>query len=98
MSSSAKPKLAELSPSAETFKGKSAPQTPGPEIGLIRTRSGPSLTAPDFKQAISASARPGSRSSDQNPWPQPANDTRTKEPTRYNQTPRVMRRTSANLF
>src|ERR1700744_1344194 len=90
-SSSEKPKLAELSPSAKTFKGMSAPQAPGPEIGLIRTRSGPSLTTPDFRQAISASARHGSRSSEKNPRPHPASETRTKEPTRYQQTPRVMR-------
>src|ERR1700723_3268551 len=97
-SSSAKPKLAEFSPSAETLSGKSAPHAPGPEIGLIRTRSGPSLTLPDFRHAISASARHGSRSSEKNPWPHPASDTRTKEPTRYQQTPRVMRRISTNLF
>src|SRR5580692_4813958 len=91
MSSSAKPKLAELSPSAETLSGKSAPQAPGPEIGSIRTRSGLSLTLPDLRHATSASARHGSRSSEKNPRPHPASDTRTKEPTRYKQTPRVMR-------
>src|SRR3954463_14467626 len=91
--SSAKPKLPLLSPSAATFNGNSAPQMPGPEIGLIRISSGVSLTAPDFKQAISASARHGSRSAEKNPRPQPASDTRTKEPTRYKRTPRVIRRT-----
>src|SRR5881394_4385359 len=97
--SSAKPKLPPLSPSAATLSGYSAPQTPGPEIGLIRTRSAVSLTAPDFRHAISASARHGSRSADwKNPRPQPANDTRTKEPTRYKRTPRVIPATSANLF
>src|SRR5277367_6426483 len=90
-SSSAKPKLPLLSPNAATLSGNSAPQTPGPEIGLIRTRSGPSFTAPDFRHATSASARHGSRSSEKNPRPHPASDTRTKEPTRYQQTPRVMR-------
>src|ERR1700676_1306677 len=96
LSSSAKPKLELLSPRAATLSGYSAPQAPGPEIGLIRTRSGPSLTAPDFRHAISASARHGSRSPEKNPRPQPANDTRTKEPTRYQRTPRVMRRISTN--
>src|SRR3954463_15940713 len=90
--SSAKPNVPLLSPSAATFSGYSAPQTPGPEIGLIRTSSAFSLTAPDFRQASSASARHGSRSADwKKPRPQPANETRTKEPTRYKRTPRVMR-------
>src|SRR6202158_2147073 len=98
-SSSANPNVALLSPSAATLSGYSAPQTPGPEIGSIRTSSAFSLTAPDFRQAISASARHGSRSSDwKNPRPQPANETRTKEPTRYKRTPRVIRARSANLF
>src|SRR5262245_5456575 len=90
--SSAKPKLEELSPKAATLSGKSAPQTPGPEIGEIRTRSGVSFTTPDFRQAISASARQGSRSAWKKPRPQPASETRTKEPTRYKRTPRVMPR------
>src|SRR5579863_6669374 len=97
-SSSAKPNVEEPSPSAETFSGKSAPQAPGPEIGSIRTISGPSLTLPDFRHATSASARHGSRSSEKNPRPQPASETRTTEPTRYQQASRVMRRTSTNLF
>src|SRR5258707_2256752 len=71
---------------------------PGREIGLIRTRSAFSLTAPDFRQPISASARHGSRSAEKNPRPQPANETRTKEPTRYKRTPRVIRAGWANLF
>src|SRR4030081_1679668 len=97
--SSAKPKLLLLSPSAATLSGYSAPQTPGPEIGLIRTSSAFSLTAPDFRQAISASARHGSRSADwKSPRPQPASETRTKEPTRYKRTPRVIRARSTNLF
>src|SRR3982074_2596130 len=96
--SSAKPKLLLLSPSAATLSGYSAPQTPGPEIGLIRTSSAFSLTAPDFRQAISASARHGSRPAEKNPRPQPASETRTKEPTRYKRTPRVIRARSANLF
>ena len=62
--SSAKPKLLMFSPSAATFSGYSAPHTPGPAIGSIRTSSALSLTAPDFRQAISASARHGSRSAD----------------------------------
>ena len=33
-----------------------------------------------------------------NPRPQPAKETRTKEPTRYKRTPRVIRARSANLF
>src|SRR5450631_2946954 len=65
---------------------------PGPEIGSIRTRSGPSFTAPDFRHAISASARQGSRSAEKNPRPHPTSETRTKEPTRYKQTPRVITR------
>src|ERR1700722_5818727 len=98
-SSSANPNEPLLSPSAATLSGNSAPQTPGPEIGSIRTRSALSWTAPDFRHAISASARHGSRSSDQkNPRPQPANETSTKEPTRYKQTPRVIRARSTNLF
>src|SRR3954453_14303679 len=96
--SSAKPKLPLLSPSAATLSGYSAPQTPGPEIGLIRTSSGVSLTAPDFRHAISASARHGSRSAEKNPRPQPARETRTKEPTRYKQTPRPISTGSANIF
>src|SRR6202040_2972257 len=96
--SSAKPTLPLLSPSAATLSGYSAPQTPGPEIGLIRTSSAFSLTTPDFRHAISASARPRSRSSEKNPRPQPASETKTKEPTRYKRTPRVIRATSTNLF
>src|SRR3984893_858282 len=97
--SSAKPKLPLLSPSAATLSGYSAPQTPGPEIGLIRTNSAFSLTAPDFRHAISASARHGSRSADgKNPRPQPASETRTKEPTRYKRTRRVIHARSTNLF
>src|SRR6202163_904251 len=96
--SSAKPKLPLLSPSAATLSGYSAPQMPGPEIGLIRARSAFSLTAPDFRQAISASARHGSRSAEKNPRPQPASETRTKEPARYKRTPRVIRAGSVNLF
>src|SRR6266567_1334008 len=96
--SSAKPTLPLLSPSAATLSGYSAPQTPGPEIGLIRTSSAFSLTAPDFRHAISASARHGSRSADKNPRPQPAHETRTKEPARYKRTPRVIRAGSTNLF
>ena len=45
-SSSAKPKLLLLSPSAATLSGYSAPHTPGPEIGSIRTSSAFSLTRP----------------------------------------------------
>jgi len=37
---------------------------PGPAIGSMRTTSAVSFTAPDFMQAISASARHGSRSAD----------------------------------
>src|SRR6266705_548369 len=96
--SSAKPTLPLLSPSAATLSGYSAPQTPGPEIGLIRTNSALSLTAPDFRHAISASARHGSRSAVKNPRPQPTSETRTKEPTRYKRTPRVIRARSTNLF
>src|SRR6267154_4081392 len=97
-SSSAKPNEPEASPSAATFSGYSAPHTPGPEIGSIRTTSRLSLTAPDFRHATSASARHGSRSAEKNPRPQPANETRTKEPTRYKRTPRVMAARSTNLF
>src|SRR5260370_29980738 len=96
--SSAKPKLPLPSPSAATLSGYSAPQTPGPEIGLIRTNSALSFTAPDFRHATSASARHGSRSAVKNPRPQPASETRTKEPTRYKRTPRVIRAGSTNLF
>src|SRR5436189_2018024 len=96
--SSAKPTLPPLSPSAATLSGYSAPQTPGPEIGLIRTSSAVSLTTPDFRHAISASARHGSRSAEKNPRPQPANETRTKEPTRYKRTPRVIHAGSTNIF
>src|SRR6267143_1462090 len=96
--SSANPKLPLLSPSAATLSGYSAPQTPGPEIGLIRTSSALSLTAPDFRHATSASARHGSRSAVKNPRPQPASETRTKEPTRYKRTPRVIHARSTNLF
>src|SRR6202140_1846963 len=71
---------------------------PGPEIGSMRTMAALSLTVPDFRHAISASARPGSRSAEKNPRPQPANDTRTKEPTRYKRTPRIIRARSTNLF
>ena len=46
------------------IRNLTAPQMPGPEIGLIRTRSAFSLTAPDLRQAISASVRHGSRSAD----------------------------------
>src|SRR3954463_16821366 len=97
-SSSAKPKLPALSPSAATLSGYSAPQTPGPEIGLIRTNSALSFTAPDFRQAISASVRHGSRSAEKNPRPQPTNETRTKEPTRDKRTPRVIHAGSTNIF
>src|SRR6266513_6445729 len=96
--SSAKPNVPLLSPSAATLSGYSAPQTPGPEIGLIRTSSPFSLMAPDFRQAISASARHGSRSAEKNPRPQPANETRTKEPARYKRTPRVIHAGSTNIF
>src|SRR3981189_1504630 len=96
--STAKPTLPLLSPSAATLSGYSAPQTPGPEIGLIRITSALSLTAPDFRHAISASARHGSRSAEKNPRPQPANETRKKEPTRYKRTPCVICAGSANLF
>src|SRR5262249_52703230 len=98
-SSSAKPYIEEASPSAATFSGNSAPHMPGPAIGSMRTTSALSLTAPDFRQAISASARQGSRSADwKNPRPQPANETRTTEPTRYKRTPRVIRARSANYL
>ena len=96
--SSAKPKVALASPNAATLSGNCAPHMPGPEIGSIRTSSGPSLTAPDFRHATSASARHGSRSAWKSPRPQPANETRTKEPTRYKRTPRVIRARSTNLF
>src|SRR6476660_6066474 len=98
LNSSAKPKLPTPSPSAATLSGYSAPQTPGPEIGSTRTRSGVSFTAPDLRHATSASARHGSRSAWKNPRPQPASDTRTKEPTRYKRTPRAIRARSTNLF
>ena len=97
-SSFRKLKLPLLSPNTATLSGNSAPQTPGPEIGLIRTSSALSLTAPDFKQAISASARHGSRSAEKNPRPHPASETRTKEPTTNKQTPRVIRADSTNLL
>src|ERR1700761_2866512 len=72
---------------------------PGPEIGSMRTTSALSLTAPDFRQAISASPRQGSRSADwKNPRPQPANETRTTEPTRYKRTPRAIRARWANYL
>src|ERR1700694_3931068 len=96
-SSSAKPKLLLLSPSAATLSGYSAPHTPGPEIGLIRTSSAFSLTAPDFRHAISASVRHGSLSADgKNPRAQPASETRTKDPTRYKRPPRVIHARSTN--
>src|SRR4029077_8845157 len=66
--------------------------------GSTRTRSGVSFTAPDLRHATSASARHGSRSAWKNPRPQPASEARTKEPTRYKRTPRVIRARSANLF
>src|SRR3954470_17479990 len=97
--SSAKPKLPLASPSAATFSGYSAPQTPGPEIGLIRTRSAFSFTAPDLRHATSASARHGSRSADwKKPRPQPANETRTKEPTRTQETPRAITREPDRIY
>src|ERR1700754_4885920 len=96
--SSAKPKVLLASPSAATFSGYCAPQTPGPEIGSTRTTSRLSLIAPDFRHATSASARHGSRSAEKKPRPQPARETRTKEPTRYKRTPRVIRAGSTNLF
>src|SRR6201995_1368519 len=72
---------------------------PGPEIGSMRATSALSLTAPDFRHAISASPRHGSRSADwKNPRPQPANETRTTEPTRYKRTPRAIRARSANYL
>src|SRR6202035_2942278 len=97
-SSSANPNELLLSPSAATLSGNSAPQTPGPEIGSIRTISALSFTAPDFRHAISASARHGSRSAWKNPLPQPASETRTTEPTRYQQTPRAIPASSTNLL
>src|ERR1700712_163824 len=97
--SSANPKLAGASPRADTFSGNSAPHIPGPEIGSIRTNSGLSLTAPDFRQATSASAPHGSTSAElKNPGPQPASDTRTKGPAEIKPTPRVIRARSTNLF
>src|SRR6202012_2373454 len=70
-----------------------------PEIGAIRTTPALSFTAPDFRHASSASARQGSRSSIwKNPRPQPASETRTREPTRYKRTPRVIRASSMNLL
>jgi hypothetical protein len=38
---------------------------PGPLIADIRTRAGDSFTAPELRQAISASCRHGSRSASQ---------------------------------
>src|SRR5262249_60721530 len=88
----------EFSRGAPTFSGYSAPHTPGPEIGSTRTTSRLSFTAPDFRHATSASARHGSRSAWKNPRPQPASETRTREPTRYKRTPRAIGASSANLF
>jgi hypothetical protein len=51
-----------LPPSADTRSGKSAPHIPGPLIGEMRTRSGVSVTAPELRQATSASRRHASRS------------------------------------
>src|SRR3954447_13978564 len=97
--SPAKPKLPLLSPSPATFSGYSAPQAPAPEIGLIRTRSAFAFPAPDFGHAISASARHGSRSAVwKKPRPQPANETRTKEPTRTQETPRAITREPDRIY
>src|SRR5688500_4272167 len=85
-------------PSAATFNGYSAPQAPGPEIGEIRASVALSFTAPDFMQAASASARQASRSAVKKPPPQPASDTRTSEPKRYQETLRVMARSLAPIY
>ena len=50
-----------VSPRASTFRGKSAPQIPGPSIGRSSAMPGPSLTAPDLRHCSSASRRHGSR-------------------------------------
>ena len=60
-----------LIPNDDTFNGKSAPQAPGPLIGSMRTFPTLSLTAPELRQAISASRRQGSRSAKKRPL-QPA--------------------------
>src|SRR5918993_2823499 len=85
-------------PSAATFSGNSAPQAPGPEIGEMRVSIAVSFTEPDFMQAASASARQGSRSAVKKPRPQPASDTRTSEPKRYQKTLRVMARSLAPIY
>ena len=88
----------DVSASAATFNGNSAPQAPGPAIGEIRTTFALSLTSPDFMHAASASARQGSRSAVlKKPRPQPAIETRTSEPTRYKATLRVIRAQNAEL-
>ena len=96
--SSAYPRLPLASPSAATLSGNSAPQTPGPAIGSMRTSSAVSFTAPDFRHAFSASALQGSRSAVKKPRPQPASETRIREPTRYKQTPRVIRASSPKII
>ena len=58
--SSAKPN-AEPTPKAVTLSGCVAPHMPGPSIDEMRTMAGPSRTAPDFMQAVSACSRQGSR-------------------------------------
>jgi hypothetical protein len=79
------------SPSAETFNGKSAPQTPGPSIGWIWTTPLPIFTAPDFRQETSASCRQAARSPYCHmPRPQPASAISKVRPPRDRRTPRFI--------
>src|SRR2546429_8632477 len=74
-----------------TLRGKSAPHTPGPWIGLTWAIAGPCLTTPVLKHSTSASCRQDSRASNQL-RPQPTSVTRTRKPTSHRATPRVMPR------
>src|SRR5262249_55396766 len=81
------------SPKVDTLSGKSAPHTPGPRIGRMRTMPAPSLTVPALRHCTSASWRHGARSAKKPPPLHPANAPRrprTMEPTRYQRTPHAM--------
>src|SRR4051794_16817541 len=60
------------SPKLDTFNGYSAPQTPGPLIGVMRTIPAPSRTAPDSRHCTSASCRHASRTAKKPPPLHPA--------------------------
>ena len=75
--------MAVLSPKSATLSGKSAPHLPGPSIGCICSMPTPILTAPDLRQATSASCRQDARSPNcRKLRPQPASASSSTVPAR----------------